>query len=673
MAHENSAMYGKDRVPSALALHATVEYAFILFDYRSGENYSNDDGAGMITSAVIAAGGLGTRIRSATGEGLPKALLPVAGEPVVFRQMRLLRRYGVEDMVVLAGHLADTLREAVEPEAKRLGLGLRFLVETSPLGTAGGLHAARGVLGKEHFFFLCGDIAVEMDLERLVEVHIESAAAATLVAHPNDHPATSDLIAADDDGCVSAIMPRGTRPPGFYRNLVFGSVYCLSPRVFDYVAPGERQDLNNDVFPRMLAAGERVCAYNTPEYLRDVGTAERLALVERDVTSGFAESLHFARKRPAVFFDRDGVLNVERGGRGVTHIDELELVPGAADAVRAVNEAGLLAVAITNQSQVAKGFITRKYLERIFAKLETLLGDEGAKLDRIYYCPHHPEQGFPGEVPELKTACECRKPKPGMLLRAARELPIDMPQSCMIGDTQRDIVAAHRAGVAAYGVRTGKACRDCTGGVQPVVMFNDVREAVQFAIHGVPEAEFCVDEINRKMGETPRRPLTVAVCGPQAAGKTMLAHAVARALRKRGILANHVCADDLRRYHGGEGAVVADVDAYRVLLESFALGEPHAATADGRPLEADAAVNIFEGLFACPPQLRPEIDYAVYVDAHTFVIEDRLAVIAHGMGLRSGDAEQLVARVRNEEWPAVRQQIDFADTTVRLAPLIAAG
>ena len=304
----------------------------------------------MISIAVIAAGGLGTRIRSVSGDSTPKALLPVAGEPILFRQMRLLRRHGVEDVVILAGHLSDALRDAVEPEAKQLGMGLHFLVERSPLGTAGGLNGAREILGKEHFYFLCGDIAVEMDLERLVDAHIESAAAATLVVHPNDHPHDSDLLAIEEDGRVCAIMPRNARPPGFYRNLVFGSVYCLGPRVFDYVAPGEKQDLNNEIFPRMIAAGERVYAYSTPEYLRDVGTADRLAMVERDIASGFMESLHYSRKRPAVFFDRDGVLNVELGGRGITNIDELEVILGAGAAVRTVNEAGLLAVVITNQS-----------------------------------------------------------------------------------------------------------------------------------------------------------------------------------------------------------------------------------------------------------------------------------------------------------------------------------
>jgi len=626
----------------------------------------------MISKAVIAAGGLGTRIRAVTGDALPKALLPIAGEPVIFRQMQLLAEYKVEHVIVLAGHLADALRNSVETEAERLKLRLDVLVESQPLGTAGGLAAARALLGNEHYYFLCGDIAVHMDLDRLQAVHIGSLAAATVVVHPNDHPHDSDLIAVDEHDCITAIMPRGTRPPGYYRNLVFGSIYCLSPRVTAFVENEKKQDLNNDVLPHMLAVGERLRAYNTPEYLRDVGTAERLALVERDIASGFMESLHWSQKRPAVFFDRDGVLNVERGGRGVIHIDELEILPGAAAAVKTVNDSGQLAVVVTNQSAVAKGFITPKYLERILAKLETELGEHGARFDRIYHCPHHPEEGFPGEVPELKISCECRKPKPGMLLRAANELPIDLPNSCLIGDTQRDIVAAQRAGVVAYGVRTGRACRDCTGGVQPLLMFNDVFEAARFAVAGVPEAEYVVNDIVARIGASDRKQVNVSVCGPQASGKTMLAHATARALRRKGFVVNHISADDFRRFHGSDVIEIAQQDRYDDLLKSFELGEPTGLCADGRVANPASNVNIIEGLHACSPGLRSRIDYAVYVDAHDFVLEDRIALINRWMGKRADAIETVLSQVRCEEWRSVRQQLDFVDMTVRLSPLGAA-
>lgn len=625
--------------------------------------------ATTVPRAVITAGGLGTRMRLVTGDRIPKVLVPIAGEPIVFRQLRLLLRYGVSEVVFLAGHLADALREAVAPEAERLGMRVHVLVESSPMGTCGNLTAARELLASGPFFFLCGDIALEMDLQRLFAAHVEHNAVATMVVHPNDHPQDSDLVAVDEDSYVTAVMPRGTRPPGYYRNIVIASVYCLSPRLLDFIEPATRQDLNNDVIPRLIAAGEKVLAYNTPEYIRDVGTPKRVAEVEHEIADGVLDAMHFSRLRPAVFFDRDGVLNNELGGRGITHIDELELLPNAAQAVRTVNDAGHLAVLITNQSQVAKGFVTPKYLERIFAKLETMLGEHGAKLDRIYHCPHHPEQGFPGEVPELKIACECRKPKPGMILRAAIEMPIDLPNSCFIGDTQRDVVAAQRAGVTAYGVRTGRGCRDCTGGIQPVLMFNDALEAARFAVYGVPEAAFLAQELDSKLSARERRLLTVTVCGPQAAGKTLLAHSLARLLRRKGLTVNHVCGDDWRRFHGCEGCSIAEADTYQFIIESFAAGEPTAQTADGRPLEIAPHVNIIEGLYACPPGLRSRIDFAVYVDAHTFVIEDRLATIYRWMGKRIDYIDDAIHRVLTEEWRAVRQQIDFVDATVRLSPL----
>ena len=121
-----------------------------------------------------------------------------------------------------------------------------------------------------------------------------------------------------------------------------------------------------------------------------------------------------------------------------------------------------------------------------------------------------------------------------------------------------------------------------------------------------------------------------------------------------------------------EQALMESEEKYRTLFESFALGEPHAATADGRSIEVDATVNVFEGLFACPPELRPKIDYAIYVDAHDFVLEDRLATIYRWMGKRLDDVEIAIASARRDEWPAVRQQIDFADATMRPAQLIAA-
>ena len=431
-----------------------------------------------ITQAAIIAGGQGTRIRSISGDAIPKALVPVAGEPIVFYQLRLLARYGVRRLAVIAGHLAQALRAGVEPLARQLGLETEFFVEPAPLGTAGGLLAARDFLGGADFYVLYGDLALEMDLARLAAFHRRHAALMTVVAHPNDHPHNSDLLRLDDQQRIVEVLPRRQRTPGPYRNMVPAAVYCLHPSALDYVQPAVKEDFIHDVVPRIAAAG-RAWAYNTPEYLRDMGTVERYAMAERDIRSGLLARMNLAMPRPTVFFDRDGVLVRDYEGAGVVTPDQLELLPGAAEAVRMVNEAGWLAVVVTNQPQVAKGYVDLAGLDAIHAKLETLLGQAGAKVDRIYFCPHHPDKGFPGEVPELKIACACRKPQPGMIRQALADMTVDLERSCLIGDRRGDVGAARAMGLRSYGVRTGHACRDCQPPNQPDQTFDGVLDAVR--------------------------------------------------------------------------------------------------------------------------------------------------------------------------------------------------
>ncbi|MCC6698813.1 MAG: HAD-IIIA family hydrolase [Candidatus Hydrogenedentes bacterium] len=431
-------------------------------------------------NAVIIAGGRGTRLHPLTGDAIPKALVPVAGIPIIHRQFELLSRYGCNEVVVLAGHLHEALEAGCAREAERLGLRLHFRIESQPMGTGGALPSARDLVGNDPFLVLCGDIALEMDVSRLLQFHVEHNAAATLVVHPNDHPHTSDLVLADSDHHILGFLPRGIRDGRYHRNLVFGSVYVLSPAVFDYITPDERQDLNNEVFPRMVADGQRLLAYNTPEYLRDVGTVERLHLVEEDIASGRMARMNWSHRRPAVFLDRDGVLIQDAGPRGTTHPEDVQLHDDAIEAVRAINQAGHLAVLITNQPGVAKGFLTLDVLDEIHGCLDMKLGEGGAWLDRIYVCPHHPDGGFEGERAEFKMDCDCRKPKPGLLYRAARELPLDLGASCFIGDSWRDIGAARAVGIPALGVRTGNGCAASGDVAEPDALFDTVLDAVTY-------------------------------------------------------------------------------------------------------------------------------------------------------------------------------------------------
>lgn len=175
-----------------------------------------------------------------------------------------------------------------------------------------------------------------------------------------------------------------------------------------------------------------------------MGTPDRFYQVEKDMESGLVHQRNLSHKQKAVFLDRDGTLNRDVGF--LTDIDKMELIPGAAEAVRKINESGYLAVVVTNQPVIARGELTFEQLKEIDNKLETLLGKEGAYIDALYFCPHHPDKGFPGERPEYKCDCACRKPKPGMLLQAAADFNIDLSQSYMAGDSGRDAEAGQNAG-----------------------------------------------------------------------------------------------------------------------------------------------------------------------------------------------------------------------------------
>jgi mannose-1-phosphate guanylyltransferase/phosphomannomutase len=438
--------------------------------------------------AVIVAGGFGTRARGMTGGAQPKALLEVAGVPIIVRQLRVLAREGIERVVVLAGHLGEPLRDALPPEASRLGLSLGVTIEREPQGTAGSLRSLGEASGHDQLLVVYGDIVFDLCLPRLFAFHRRQGGIATIVAHPNDHPETSDLLVAEPDGKITAVLARRDRLPGDYRNLVPAGLYVCRPEILGYISSGQPLDFVADLFPALLRASEPLHAYNTPEYLRDMGTPERRARAETDLVRGRVAAQHASRERPALFFDCDGVLNHEPGGDGVLKPEDVVLLPGAAAAVRRARDAGFLTVAVTNKPQVAKGLISPEGLQRVLGRLETLLARDGAVLDRIYVCPHHPDRGFAGEVAELKIACECRKPAPGMLGQALADLPVAVRQSAIIGDSWRDVAAGRAAGIFTYGVRTGEGCHTMPPGLRPDAMFADVGEAVDFALGSVRPA-----------------------------------------------------------------------------------------------------------------------------------------------------------------------------------------
>jgi D-glycero-D-manno-heptose 1,7-bisphosphate phosphatase len=153
--------------------------------------------------------------------------------------------------------------------------------------------------------------------------------------------------------------------------------------------------------------------------------------------------------RPAVFLDRDGTVIEEVNH--LAHPDQVHLLPGAARAIRRLNERHVPVVVVTNQAGVARGYFPESRVAEVHARLDEILAREGARIDGYYVCPHHPTEG----VGRFRTGCACRKPNPGLLLRAARELNLFLAGSCVIGDKTTDLEAGYRAGCRPILVRTG--------------------------------------------------------------------------------------------------------------------------------------------------------------------------------------------------------------------------
>lgn len=392
--------------------------------------------------AVIMAGGKGTRVASVNGT-LPKPMLPICGKPVLLHQIACLKRQGITDITLTIGHLGQQISDYFG-DGSRFGVQIDYIEEQEPLGTAGALCYLKGRV-TDDFLLINGDLIFDVDFHRLMDFHKNKKAAVTLLIHPNDHPYDSGIIIADASGKVTGWLTKEEKR-GWYRNCVNAGIHVLSSVLLDRIDSPRKIDLDREILKPLIPSGE-IFVYRSPEYVKDMGTPERITQVEQALTTGLVQRKNLSQKQRAVFLDRDGTINRYVGF--LWRPEELELLDGAAEAIRRINRSGYLAIVVTNQPVIARGEVSWEKLEEIHRKLETLLGQEGAYLDDIFICPHHPDKGFPGERPEYKIDCDCRKPKPGLLLRAAERYNIDLVESWMIGDNRRDETAGKAAGCRA--------------------------------------------------------------------------------------------------------------------------------------------------------------------------------------------------------------------------------
>jgi mannose-1-phosphate guanylyltransferase / phosphomannomutase len=425
---------------------------------------------------VIIAGGRGMRLGE-IARSIPKPMVPIGGRPNLEHQVLLARRHGFGNVLLLVSHLADRI-EAHFGNGRRFGVDITYSVEDPPLGTAGALRHGCALL-QERFLLLYGDVFVDCDLARIWADHAQNRPLATLVVHPNDHPYDCDIVEADAEGWISAIHPKSRPADQFLPNIVNAGVGVIERQILAEIPSGQHLDLASQVLPPLARDG-RLRAYRSAEYFRDFGTPDRLVRTRSDFETRKTARCRRGRRRPAVFLDRDSVINKES-----SHLSDpaqLELIPGAADGIRRLNEAGFLVIVVTNQPVVVGGECAPSMLRCIDNKMETLLGREHAWVDALYFCPHHPHSGFADEFGGWNVDCACRKPSTSIFKQAVRDWNISLPGSYCIGDSRRGVLAARRIGIAAIRVKTGIGCRDCDALEAPDRLAANLCEAVEIIL-----------------------------------------------------------------------------------------------------------------------------------------------------------------------------------------------
>ena len=397
---------------------------------------------------VIMAGGRGTRISSVASD-IPKPMIKIGTMPVLEHEIMCLRDQGFTDLIITVSHLGHIIMDyfgdgskCSPATGKPFGVHIEYYIEEQPLGNAGALFQIKEKL-TEDFLLLNADAVFDIDFNRFVAYHKQKGGLVTLFTHPNSHPYDSGLIIADEHGAVREWLAKEDARPTYYRNRVNAGLHILSPAVLQQEINTPKIDLDRQLLKPLAGTG-RMFVYDSPEYVKDMGTPERYEAVCRDFQNGTVQAKNLGQKQKAIFLDRDGTINQYVGF--LRNIEEFELIDGVADAIRMINNSGYLAIVVTNQPVIARGEVTFDQLQEIHDKMETLLGLHGAYLDGIYFCPHHPHKGYDGEIAALKFDCECRKPKPGMLQQAARDFNIDLSLSWMIGDRESDIAAGMAAG-----------------------------------------------------------------------------------------------------------------------------------------------------------------------------------------------------------------------------------
>jgi len=625
---------------------------------------------------AILAGGKGTRLGL---KKIPKPMVQIGGKPNLEHQLCLAKRYGIEDIYILSNHMAGVIKHHLG-DGSVFGINITHIVEQNPLGTAGAVRQLENTIN-ERFLLFYGDVVLNMDLDCFVAFDKESYSLATIVVHPNDHPYDSDLVEINEEKFVTGFHSKEHKTHDYCGNLVNAGAYILSPEIFEHIPNQGYSDFGRDIFPSILKSKKSIRAYKTAEYLKDIGTVDRLKKVRADFANGKVKRSSKKNKMPAVFIDRDGTLT--REVHLLHRIEDLDLLAHSDSAIRMINDSDFMCFIVSNQSVVARNLCNISTMKQIHNKLETLLGRESAYLNDIYFCPHHPDKGYPEENPIFKIDCDCRKPGIGMIDRAVKEYNVDIETSWIVGDTTTDMQTGRNAGLQTVLVRTGKGGKDGKFQCDPDFVFDNLEAAVEFILKGRNRFDLYVKEIIDNISKDKGHPpFIISVAGLARSGKSTFVKLLEQSIQKEGISTKILSLDNWligvnertdvmtvkQRYKYDEAGkdISKLMSQGKILLKTydpysrnivderyFSLGRSKCLIIDGIPL-----LDI--------EQLRKISNVRIYVEIDEHIRKERFFSYYRWKDLRDEEIHHLYEKRLKDEVPFIEKSKKHANITIEV-------
>ncbi|MFO0887978.1 MAG: HAD-IIIA family hydrolase [Isosphaeraceae bacterium] len=402
-------------------------------------------GASERVRALLLAGGLGTRLRPLT-DTVPKCLVDIDGRPLLEYWIDRLSQAGIREARINTHACAEQVRSYLAQPEIRDRIRLVEAHEPVLLGSAGTVAANADLADDADIILIIyADNLSDISLGNLIEYHRSHDDPFTMVLFRAANPRACGIAQVDDSGRILAFEEKPERPAS---DLANAGLYAVDAAAYREIAALNAFDLGFEVLPRFVG---RMRGWVWGGYHRDIGTHEALQQARRDAPL----LLRGPRRKetgngvPAVFLDRDGTL--------IEHVhylsspDQVRLLPGAAEAVNRLRRAGYACIIVTNQSAIGRGIISEEQLRQIHVEMNRQLAEQGAMLDGIYFCPDVPTSDDRTIVDNPE-----RKPGPGMLLRAAAELGLDLHASWMVGDVISDVLAGWNAGCRSILVASGQ-------------------------------------------------------------------------------------------------------------------------------------------------------------------------------------------------------------------------